>query len=294
MDRNAPNVPEREEAVVSAAYDDRLVIRHYDRDDLGEAILAGLRAAGKDPDGLTPGDLAPVDQFHIGGRDATLDLTRLAGLRRGTEVLDVGGGLGGPARTLASEFDARVTVLDLSDAYCRTGELLTERTNLSERVSFRHGNALDLPFADASFDVVWTQHSSMNIADRERLYAGFQRVLRPGGRYAFHEVMAGPNQPLHFPVPWARQPEISFLRPAVEVRALVAAAGLRELAWVDLTDASIAFWRERLAAAAGQPGPPPLGMHLLLGADAPAMFRNTLRNLEEGRVEVVQGVFERA
>jgi SAM-dependent methyltransferase len=267
---------------------------HYTRDDLGEAILAGLRAAGKDPDHLSPIDLSAVDQFHIGGRDTTLELMELAGLQPGAEVLDVGGGLGGAARTLASERNCRVTVLDLTEAYCRAGELLTERTGLSERVSFRHGDALDLPFDDASFDVVWTQHSSMNIADRERLYAGFHRVLRRSGNFALHEIMAGPHQPVHFPVAWARRPEISFLRAPEEVRELVASAGFRELAWVDLTNPSTAWWRERMAALATRAAPPPLGLHLLLGADFPEIAQNMTRNLEEDRVRVVQAVFERA
>lgn len=266
---------------------------HYDRDGLGDAILDALRADGKDIERLTVSDLAPVDQFHIGGRDTTLELLQLAGLRPGMRVLDVGGGLGGPARTLATEGGCVVTVLDLTETYCRVGAMLTERTGLHDRVTFHHGDALDLPFPDASFDVVWTQHSSMNIADRERLYAGFHRVLRPGGRFALHEIVAGPNQPLHFPVPWARDPSLSFLRPAAELRRLVTDAGFHELAWVDLTNPSAAWWRERLAGTATHAAPPPLGLHLLLGADAPLMGRNTLRNLDEGRIEVVQAVFER-
>src|SRR5579859_3943374 len=104
---------------------------------------------------------------------------------------------------------------------CRVGELLTARTRLSDRVSFQQGNALDMPFPGARFDVVWTQHSSMNIADKARLYAEVRRVLRPAGRLAFHEIMAGPVQPIHFPVPWAHEPAISFLRPPEEVRALL-------------------------------------------------------------------------
>jgi SAM-dependent methyltransferase len=266
---------------------------HYSRDDLGEAILAGLHAAGQDPATLSPADLMAIDQFHIGGRDATLGLMELAGVPPGATVLDVGGGLGGAARTLASERACTVIVLDLTEMYCRVGALLTERTGLSDRVSFRHGNALDLPFDDASFDIVWTQHSSMNVADRERLYAEFHRVLRPGGTFALHEIMAGPNQPIHFPVPWARRPEISFLRTPVEVRDLLTRTGFRERGWVDLTAPSTIWWRERLAEAATQPGPPPLGLHILLGSDFPAMMQNMKRNLEEARLEVIQGVFER-
>jgi SAM-dependent methyltransferase len=273
--------------------DSDAIAAHYGPGDLAEAILAGARAAGKDPDHLQPDDLTPVDQFHMGGRPATLELIRLAGLPRGGDVLDIGGGFGGPARTLAVELDGRVVVLDITEEFCRVGEMLTARTGLGDRVRFQHGDATAMPFDDASFDAAWTQHSSMNIADKEQLYREIKRVLRPGGRLALHEVMAGPEQPIHFPVPWARDATINALRPAAEARALIAGLGFDEVAWVDVSAASIDWWRERLAIAAGQPGPPPLGLHLILGPDFGQMVRNMLRNLEENRITVVQAAFAR-
>jgi SAM-dependent methyltransferase len=138
------------------------------------------------------------------------------------------------------------------------------------------------------------QHSSMNIPDKERLYAEIHRVLRPGGHLALHEIMAGPVTPIHFPVPWARGPEISFLRPPEEVRALIANVGFEESAWIDETTSAIRWFRERLAAADAASGElPPLGLHLVLGTNLGQMFRNLARNLQENRVVVVQGVFER-
>ncbi|MGH7267659.1 MAG: class I SAM-dependent methyltransferase [Candidatus Rokuibacteriota bacterium] len=270
----------------------RALNQHYGRLGLGDAILAGLVASGHDPDALTPDALAPVDQFHIRGKDATLELAGLAGLSAGTRVLDVGGGLGGAARTLAAELGCRVTVLDLTEEYCRVGEDLTRRAGLAERVSFRHGNALALPFPDASFDAAWTQHSSMNVPEKPRLYAEIARAVRPGGRVAIHEIMAGASAPVHFPVPWAREPATSFLSPTDAVRTLVRGAGLRELAWLDVSGPSLEWFRQRLAAPGGS-GPPPLGFHLLLGADFGPMFRNMARNLEEDRIRVIQGVWER-
>jgi SAM-dependent methyltransferase len=269
------------------------VALHYSRAGVGDAILAGARAAGKDPDRLAPEDLAAVDQFHIGGRDTTLELAKLAGLTPGLEVLDVGGGLGGPARTLARDFDARVTVLDLTEEYCRAGEELTRRTGLADRVRFRHADALAPPFADASFDVVWTQHSSMNVEDKERLYEAIRRVLRPGGRLALHEVMAGPGGVVHFPVPWSPDGAASFLRPPEAIRGLLAGLGLREAAWVDVSARAIALVRERVAAARGATAPPPLGLHLLLGPAAGPMLANLLRTLEERRIVVIQAVWHR-
>jgi SAM-dependent methyltransferase len=272
--------------------DGRLVGEHYGRDDLAAKILDALRAAGKDPDALAIEDLAPIDQLHARGREATLELARLVGITSGMRVLDVGGGLGGPARTLAGEFGCTVEVLDLTEEFCRAGEVLTARTGLDGRVSFRHGDALAMPYPDASFDVAWTQHSSMNIADKERLYAEIHRVLRPGGRLAMHEMLAGPVSPIHFPVPWARDPTLSHLRPPEEVRASLTETGFEERAWIDETAPALQWHQERLAASPAG-GPPPLGPHLVFRHDFGEMFRNQVLNLSEDRIAVIQGVFER-
>jgi ubiquinone/menaquinone biosynthesis C-methylase UbiE len=266
----------------------RGVSDHYGRADLLEAIIAGLRDAGVDHDALPPDDLAGVDQFHIGGKAATLDLARRAGLQGTARVLDVGGGIGGTARTLAAEYGCAVTVLDLTEEYCRVGERLTELTRQSDRVAFRHGSAVAMPFADASFDVAWTQHSSMNIAEKERLYAEVYRVLRPGGTLVLHEVLAGPRQPVHFPVPWATEPSISFLRPPDEIRAIIGRLGFTEREWTDTSQEARAWFR-----AGRAPTRRPIGLHLLLGATYSQTRENQLRNLDEGRIVVIEGVFRR-
>ncbi len=279
---------------MSGQDDYRSVGEHYASDDLAVAILTALHKAGNDLDSITAQDLTPVDQLHTRGKDATLELAHLAGITPEMRVLDVGGGLGGPARTLATEIGCSVEVLDVTEEFCRAGEMLTTRTGLGDLVSFRYASALDMPHPDASFDAVWVQHSSMNIADKERLYAEIHRVLRPGGHLALHEIMAGPVAPIHFPVPWARGPEISFLRPPEEVRALIVSIGFDESAWVDDTASALPWFRERLAAADAASGElPPLGPHLVLGADLGQMFQNLARNLQEDRVVVVKGVFER-
>jgi SAM-dependent methyltransferase len=192
---------------------DRSVGEHYARGALLARTLEALRAAGKRADTLATRDLAPIDQLHARGREATLELARLAGIEAGMRVLDVGGGLGGPARTLASEFGCAVEVLDLTEEFCRAGAAFTTRTGLSDLVSFRHGSALEMPYPDASFDAAWTQHSSMSIADKGRLYGEIHRVLRPDGRLALHEILAGPVSPIYLPVPWARRPELNHLCP---------------------------------------------------------------------------------
>jgi len=265
---------------------------HYAGGDIEAAITAALAARGDAA--LRVEDLAGLDQFHTGGLQATRALAQLAGITAADRVLDVGGGLGGPARLLAEQVGCHVTVVDLTAAYCRVGALLTARVGLSDRVRFQHGDALDLLFEDGDFDVVWTQHSSMNIADKARLYGQIGRVLRPGGRLALFEVAAGSGEAPHFPALWARSAATSFLIPPEALRATLAEAGLRELAWQDRSDWALAWMRARQAAqpqAGAAPGA--LGLHLLLGADVGAMLGNHVRNLAEGRIRIVEGVFER-
>jgi SAM-dependent methyltransferase len=263
------------------------IAEYWGRDGLAQAILASLTEAGKDLDRLTVDDLAPLDQFHGGGKGATVRLARLAALRQGMRVLDVGGGVGGPARTLAVEFGCHVTAVDLTTSYVQAAEMLTARLRLGDRVTHRVGNALELPFDDASFDMVWTQNSGMNIAAKERLYEGFHRVLRPGGRLALQEPMAGTLQPPIFPVMWARDAASSFLRPPAEMRALIAAAGFRARAWEDVT-------AEVAGSGPDSTAPSYSLQSLVMGDTLEAISHAGRRNREEGRIVMVQAVFDHA
>jgi SAM-dependent methyltransferase len=276
--------------VFMAADNQTKVSSHYARHDLAESIFNALRQTGKDLDALTMDDLAPVDHLHVRGKQSTIELAKLAAIGAGQRILDVGGGLGGPARTLATLFGCDVTVVDLTEEYCRVGEMLTARVGLSDRVRHRYGNALALPFPDSSFDRVWTQHSTMNIEDKATIYAEFRRVLRHDGRYALHEIMQGETTPIHFPVPWARDPAISFLQPPQTQRGLIEAAGFSNLQWLDETANARDWYDKRLQHASA--GLPPLGVHLILGEDIVAMSRNQIRNLNENRIAIVQGVFK--
>lgn len=266
------------------------VAAHYGRPDLIDTLAGALRAAGKQLESLRPEDLTPIDQLHLRGREATLELAHFAGISSADSVLDVGGGLGGPARTLAAELRCRVTVLDLTPEFVSTGRELTRWVGLGGRVTFEEGTALALPFAAGAFDVVWMQHSAMNIPDKPRLYAEAHRVLRPAGRLALHDIMGGSGGPLDFPVPWASRSDLSFLLPAAEIRACVREAGFRERAWQDVTAVSLAWLEQRLADG----GPGPLGPQLLAGEVARPAFTNLRDALADGRVRVVEGVFERA
>ena len=265
---------------------------HYGRSDLASTILTALEKAGKDLDHLTPEDLAPVDEFHVRGRAATLELARAAGVDSTKLVLDVGSGVGGPSRCLAREFGCRVTGIDLTDEYCRAAAVLSARVGLAELVDYRQGDAMNLPFGDRSFDIVWTEHVAMNIPDKPRLYREMYRVLRPGGTLAIYDILAGPSGPVLFPVPWARTQASSFLTAPAELRKLLEDSGFTVTEWSDTTDVGRA-WFVSVAERIRKEGLPPLGFHILLGPEFQAMAQNQRRNLEEGRIVLAQVVAKR-
>ena len=260
---------------------------HYTRADLGDVILTALEKAGKDLNRLTPEDLAPIDQFHIRGRTATLELARAAGLDAAKHVLDIGSGVGGTARCLAKEFGCRVTGIDLTTEYCRAAAMLSAKTGLAHLVDYRQGDATQLPFDDQTFDVVWTEHVAMNIPDKTRLYKEMHRVLKPGGTLAIYDVLAGPSGPVVFPVPWARTPDTSFVVSPNELRELLEESEFTITDWADTTEAA-REWFVTLAEKIRKEGFPSLGFHLLLGADFKAMAQNQGQNLQEGRITLAQ------
>lgn len=268
------------------------VTAHYEVGELGERLLAALRAAGKDVEHLAPGDLAPLDAFHIRGRDATRELAALVNLEASQEVLDVGSGVGGSARFLAAQYGCRVTGVDLTEEYCRVATMLSQRCGLSALTSFRTASALALPFADARFDIAWTEHVQMNVADKARFYGEIRRVLRAGGKLLFHDVFQGPGGGPCFPVPWAGDASISHLDAPEAIGRLLQSIGLRREHWEDVSAKSLAWFRALLERFAKH-GRPPLGLHLLMGADAPQKLDNLVRNLEEARIVVVQAVYEK-
>ncbi len=263
------------------------VAAHYSgTGDLAEAIAKRLRDAGKDLDALTPADLAGIDEFHIRGRKATLELAGQMNLDRESQVLDVGSGLGGPARTLAEAYGCRVTGIDLTEAFCAAANVLSGWLGLGERVAFQQGDATGLPFADDQFDAAMTIHVAMNIAAKDKMYEQARRVLKPGGIFAVYDVLQGEGGEVRFPVPWAREPSISHLATPDEMRSLLLDAGFQILNAHDSTDES-QRWFAAMADRIAQSGPPAVTFQVVLGGDFAEMARNQVRNLTERRIRTV-------
>jgi SAM-dependent methyltransferase len=259
---------------------------HYRATDLTGRLKTALAAFGPEDQRLTPQQLGPLDQFHTRGLAATAELATLTGITADMSVLDVGSGIGGPARVLAATHGCQVTGVDLSEPFVDAARYLTERTGQSGRVSFQAASALELPFGDGRFDVVLLQHVAMNIADRAQLYREIRRVLRSGGRFATFDVVLNNGEP-HYPVPWARTPATSFLLTAGATRDAIEAAGFRTLVWQDDSEAARA-WIVQLRES-GPPPSPNLGV--VVGPDFAELFGNMGRNFLEGRLGVVTAVF---
>jgi ubiquinone/menaquinone biosynthesis C-methylase UbiE len=254
--------------------------------ELSARIRDALAAAGKDPARLTSADLATVDEFHIRGRQATLELASRMELTPDSHVLDLGSGLGGPARTLAEACGCRVTGIDLTRSFCDAAAAMSDWVELSDRVRFVHGDATSAPFEPASFDAAMTIHVAMNVAAKDAFYAGARRALKPGRIFAVYDVLQGEGGPVLFPVPWARDASISHLATPARMRELLAGAGFRIEEEIDSTEASLAWFKD-VAARMAQSGPPPVGFQLFLGADFPQMARNQVQNLADRRIRTV-------
>jgi SAM-dependent methyltransferase len=269
------------------------VERHYTHGRLIRAITDGLAALGKTPDTVTIDDLGPVDEFHIGGRTATDDLMKQLDLTRDLDVLDVGSGLGGPARFVASRYGCRVTGIDLTEEYVETARVLSQWTRLDGLLRFHHGSALAVPFADAQFDRAYMLHVGMNIADKTALFREVGRVLRPGGTFAVYDVMRVGDGDLAFPVPWAATPDISALAAPDAYKAALQASGFALVGERNRRDFALEFFKTLRARLAGAGGPPPLGLHLVMGADASTKAGNMMANIERGVIAPVELIARR-
>lgn len=249
-------------------------------------IREALVAAGLDLDHVQRGDLAPLEDFHTMGRIATSQLAELAEIESSDEVLDAGSGVGGTARYLADRFGCRVTAVDLTEEYCDTSRWLNQLVGLDGYISVHRADVTDLPFPSASFTAVISQHVQMNVADKTRIYHEARRVLRPRGRLAIWDIVAGTSGELDFPLPWADQPALSHLVSAGQLRATIESAGLAVPRWSDMTDEAVAIMEIFLSVPPGA-----LGLHVFVD-DFVEKANNLVRGLSDGRLRAVQAVAE--
>jgi len=258
--------------------------KHYGVRDIEARILAALRAAGMDPEQrLSPAELGALDHFHTGGIGASRELVQMARIKAGDRVLDIGAGLAGPARLLASELGCRVACVELSADFCAGAALLNRLTGLEDLIEVQQCSALDLPYPDAHFDAAWMQNVGMNIADKRGLYGEIRRVLKPGGRFAFQEMAAGEKPTSYFPLPWATEPADSCLISTAEMRSLLIEAGFSPEILDDTSDAHLSK-----STTDSAPSPLTLGVYVDNLAEK---ARNARRSLEEGQIRLVRGVF---
>lgn len=250
------------------------------------AIRSALDAAGLDHATLQPADLAPVDEFHIRGRAATLEIVEALELTADSRVLDLGAGLGGPARTVAESTGCTVTGIDLTPEFCEVATALSEWTGLSDRTRFLVGDATATGLPSAAVDAVMTVHVAMNIADKPALYAEAFRVLRPGGRFVVYDVLQGEGGDVRYPVPWAADSSTSFLATPEEMRELLTAAGFEVISEVDSSDESL-VWFQQMRARIERDGPPPVTFAAFLGDAFGRMAANQVGNLAERRIRTV-------
>ena len=271
---------------------EQLVREHYTFEGMADRIEAALSQIGLDKEAIHWSDLVQLDQFHSRGLVATQEMAQGLDLTGGETILDIGSGLGGPARYLAAVHGSHVTGIELTPLYVDIAQRLSEKTGLSEKLSFIQGDALNLPFPDAHFDHVWTQHVAMNIEDKGALYQGIFRVLKPGGRFALYDIMLGDNHPVLYPTPWAKTIETSFVVSEDEVSQRLKSAGFKIISLLDTTQQAFAFMAE-VKSQVQEETLSPLTLPAIIGSQSKEAMGNVARNLLEGRIRVVQIIAEK-
>jgi ubiquinone/menaquinone biosynthesis C-methylase UbiE len=263
------------------------VAAHYAVENIEERILSAFEASAKPRDSITLADLSAVDEFHIGGREATESIAAQMKLHAGMHLLDIGCGIGGPARYFASARRCKVTGIDLTPEYVRTAQALSELVGLRDSVRFEHGSAMQLPFQPGSFDGAYMFHVGMNLSHKAQFFREVKRILQPGSVFAIYDVMrTGPGE-LEFPVPWAGSEHDSFLATTDEYRRDLSSAGFVILAERQRKEFAIEFL-ERIRQRTQQEGPKSLGIHLIMGESAMTKTGNVLDGLRRGVIAPVE------
>jgi ubiquinone/menaquinone biosynthesis C-methylase UbiE len=263
------------------------VAGHYTRGGLEETILQAIIRAGNDLDWLNAMDLAMVDEFHVGGLEATQQLAAQMELQPGLRILDVGSGIGGPARFFAMEHQCKVTGVDLTEEFVSVARSLTRRTKLDHLVEFVQASALDLSFQADTFNRAYMIHVGMNIADKAGVFREVRRVLKPGGLFVIFDILRASEGEMAYPVPWAATEETSFVADVNSYRDALQRAGFRVERERNRKAFAIEFM-ERAIARAAQSCQPALSLQLLMGDLAPVMLKNVLAMMKQDVLEPVE------
>jgi ubiquinone/menaquinone biosynthesis C-methylase UbiE len=263
------------------------VSKHYTHGNLVAAIQSGIESLGKTTNSITVDDLAPVDEFHIGGRQASEDFLSQLDLSPEKHVLDVGCGLGGTARFVASRYGCQVTGIDLTPEFVETGKVLCRWVGLDNRISLHQGSALAMPFADRAFDRAYMLHVGMNIEDKTTLCSEVSRVLRSGALFGIYDVMRTGEGELAYPVHWAETNATSAVAEPEHYKEALRAAGFVIIKERNRRDFAIAFYDQMRAKAAASGGPPPFSIHILM-RNSPNKVKNMIENVSTGRVSPVE------
>jgi ubiquinone/menaquinone biosynthesis C-methylase UbiE len=268
---------------------EQLVAQHYAHGALEQTILQALKAAGKNPEKLELSDLEPLDEFHAGGREATVEFGSQMGVGRGSYVLDVGCGIGGPARYFSQALGWRVLGIDLTLEFVEVAASLSRRAGLDGAVKFQQASAITTPFEKATFDAAYTIHVGMNVRDKGGMFREVRRVLKSGGRFGVFDIMREAAGPLTFPLPWAHSEETSFVESAQTYRELLEGAGFQIEQERNRRTFVVEFFEKMKARMAANGGKPPaLGLHLLAGPEWPQRIQNFAADLGRGRVAPVE------
>ncbi|MBY8986288.1 MAG: class I SAM-dependent methyltransferase [Candidatus Lokiarchaeota archaeon] len=271
---------------------EKSINEQYQQSNLGTKILSKLKSEGVENLNSIKETLAPIEELHLRGRKATLELAQAANLNEKMKVLDIGCGFGGSARALVSNFGCNVTGIDLCEDFCRAADLINEHLGYTDNIKIQQGNALNMPFNNNSFDIIFIQHVLMNIKNKERIISEIHRLLNPKGRLALNTICAGSVHPIHFPVIWANTPDISFLLSPNDLRQLIGTSGFKELLWRDDTK-KVLEGIQNMRSKQPSNKPRPISLDLII-ADTRTKWKNIVSNLKEGRIVVIQGVFERS
>ena len=271
-----------------------IVTGHYTHGSLFDAICDGARALGKSIDEVSIDDLAPVDEFHIGGRVATRAFLDQLDIQKNSHMLDVGCGIGGGSRYASDTYGCQVTGVDLTPEYIVTGNKLSQNTGFAEKVRLRESNATALGDDPCTYDGAFMLHCGMNIESKGSLASEIFRVLRPGARFGIYDVMRIGDGELVFPVPWAQDETGSSVDTVETYTTALERAGFQVATTRNRRDFALEFFKQLKLSVASAGGPPPLGLHILMGPDAPVKIKNMVENIARGVIAPVELIAEKS